>query len=129
MGKCPNRIPIENFGQYYTIRINTWQYLAIFDDIEQYLNVPYNVTTRVSWNSHLNNIKQYRTLLGNIYKYCAILGNIGQYLGFSIILDSICQYCSISKAFLTIFQVIWPLRQALYISKLFHLDIFDMLQS
>ena len=92
VGKCPNRIPIENFGQYYTIRINTWQYLAIFDDIEQYLNVPYNVTTRVSWNSHLNNIEQCWTILGNIGQYWPIFGNITWYWS---ILVSIVQYLTV----------------------------------
>ena len=111
-------------GQYWSVLDNIKQWLTILGYIwqyEQYLNVPYNIISliRLSWNSHLSNIEQYRTILGNIEQYWAILDNIGQYWA---ILENNGQYLTIFDFiihYVTIPQAIYPFYQDLTKYKLF----------
>ena len=121
---------LKNTGQYWAIFLTIEKYFVIFDNVGQFLNVPFSIKTliRESWNSHLSNIEKYRTILGNIWIDWAILVNIGQHwtiLGIfwlnQTIFIIIVPYLGISNNILSHLT-----------TKLFHLDFnfnFDMSES
>ena len=92
--------------------------IRIYDNFAQYLNVPCNIIflIRVSWNSHLNNIEQYKTILGKIYNYWAIFRNIWQY---QAILDNI-GHSSIIGQYQTISCNAWQYQDILNIIGQYH---------
>ena len=113
MGKCPNRTPLDNIGNFQAIFC---QCLTILGNISRYwtkseCSLQYHNSIK-RLDSHLNNIEQYWTIFKNIGQYSTILGSSRKYQTISL---SIVQYLML----LTISQVIQQFRQEHAVSKLF----------